>query len=330
MRITVLCIFLFLVGNFVFGKQQRLVSTDTAFCKPGLRGIPRAKGIVLEREMISDYRINSRQGQITEEAEVNLNRRWKLKARVPIILGKKIKIALGINYAVEEFKFANSDALSFPFYRQLENRSLKSLGSSLYLVKPFRGKRYFLLRVNGSFNGDFAENSSKSQFLKFSATPLLGWKQNDDLAYGVGISLNYSFGRRSLIPILFLEKNFDRNWGLETILPLMVRLRYGSNNQKNYFYLKTELSGANYNIDLGENGEFLFLNNAEIRYTISYERELHDWLWLSMEAGLRSNFNFDLSNTPRRNSEPIIENTFNEALVFNFGVFIVPPRKFFK
>ena len=110
----------------------------------------------------------------------------------------------------------------------------------------------------------------------------------------------------------------------------MARLRYGTLNQENYFYLKTELNGANYNIALAENGSLLFLNKAEIRYSISYEREIHDWLWFSLEAGVRSNFNFDLSDTPRRNVEPVIKNTFNEALIFNFGIFVVPPRKFFK
>ncbi|MEL6560819.1 MAG: DUF6268 family outer membrane beta-barrel protein [Bacteroidota bacterium] len=306
-----------------------MTDADTLFCEPGLRGVPRTKGLVLEREMISNYRIRSTQGQASEEASVNLNRRWNLKARVPIVLKDEIKIAAGFNYSVEEFNFANSDALSFPFYRQLQDRSLKSIGSSLYLIKPFRGKRYFLLRLNGSLNGDFAENSSKSQFFRFAATPLMGWKINEDLAYGGGISLNYNFGRRSLVPIFFIEKNFNRNFGIEALLPLMVRLRYGTLDAKNYFYLKAELNGATYNIDLEEDGSLLFLNKAEIRYVASFEREIHDWLWFSLEAGLRTNFNFDLSNSPRRNAVPVIKNTFNEALVFNFGIFIVPPRKFF-
>lgn len=329
-KFLLLTIFVLILIQPVFCQNWQSTDTDTLFCKPGLRGVPRTKGLVIEREMISDYRIRSEQDQISEEASVNLNRRWNLKARIPVVLKDKIKIAAGFEYSVEEFNFANSDALSFPFYRQLQDRSLKSIGSSIYLIKPFRGKRYFLLRLNGSLDGDFAENSSKSQFFRFSVTPLLGWKINEDLAYGGGLSLNYNFGRRSLVPIFFIEKNFNRNLGLEALLPLMLRFRYGTLNAKNYFYLKAELSGATYNIDLEENGSLLFLNNAEIRYVASIEKEIHDWLWFSVEAGLRTNFNFNLSDSPRRNSVPVIKNSFNEAFVFNFGVFIVPPRKFFK
>ncbi|MGB3467357.1 MAG: DUF6268 family outer membrane beta-barrel protein [Cyclobacteriaceae bacterium] len=330
MRYSLILIILLNLSLNVLAQEQPIVSIDTLFCKPGLRGVPRAKGLVVEREVVSDYRITSEENDMTTEEEVRINRRWKLKARIPLLLRENIKVAMGIRYTVEEFQFENSENLNYPFYKQLQNRSLKSLGSSLFVVKPFRGNKYFLLRLNGSLNGDYERNSSKTQFLKVSATPLIGIKKSDDLAYGAGLSLNYNFGRRGLVPVLFLDKNIGNRWGMEIILPVSVKFRYGTLNRKNFLYFFTELDGANYNVDIYKDGDFQFLNKAEIRFMFRYEREIHDWLWFSMESGMRSNFNFDLSESPRRNSDAVISNAFNEAFVLNFGIFVVPPRKFFK
>ena len=301
-----------------------------AYCEPSIEGAPRAKGVIVKREIVTNYRIDSSDGQTSQSAEVEINRRWELKARVPLILRDHLNVALGINYSVEEFRFENADQLNFPFYKQLESRSLKSLASNLYIVKPFRGNKYIIARISGSLNGDYEKNSSTSQFLKVSITPLLGWKKDPRTGYGAGLSLNYRFGRRTLVPVFFYERMFNQQWGVEMLLPVMFKLRYGSVNQKNYWSFKTELNGNNYNIDLKEDGSFLFLNKSEVRFLVSYEREIHDWLWLGVESGLRANFNFDLTDSPARGTDPVIANSFNEAFVFNFSVFLVPPRKFFE
>ncbi|MEO1049154.1 MAG: hypothetical protein AAFX87_00920 [Bacteroidota bacterium] len=296
-------------------------------------GLPRSKGIIIKQENVTDYFIQSDgSDQSSSSNEIRRNRRWEFQLRAPLVLKDNFKMAVGVKYFVEEFRFDDTDS-EFEFYNNLEDRSLRNLATSLFLVKPTRTNRYYLLRLNAQLNGDFSTgNISANNFLKYSITPLVGWKKNDYTSYAFGFSFGYSFGQRSIFPIFSYNKSFNTQWGIETILPVKARLRYGSLDQKSYVYLTSELNGASYNIDIDLNNpegtNFLFLNKSEVRFLISLEREIHDWLWFGVEGGMRKNINFDLTSSPRRNTDIIIENQLNNAFLFSVSLFIVPPRKF--
>ena len=94
------------------------------------------------------------------------------------------------------------------------------------------------------------------------------------------------------------------------------------------------MNGATYNIQLDDpnfpEGQDYYLRKSEFRLMVTYEREIHDWLWFSIESGVRSNINFDLDDSAKRNANTVIENDFNSAFVLNASIFMVPPRKFLK
>ena len=92
-----------------------------------------------------------------------------------------------------------------------------------------------------------------------------------------------------------------------------------------------EGKGTNYNLTLSpnQNGP-LYLNHTEVRALYTVEREIHDWLWVGMEAGYRRNLDFSMTLSPERGGPSIADNQLNDAFVFNFSVFVVPPRKFYK
>lgn len=306
--------------------------TDSTFCIPGVVGLPRSKGLVITRELVKDYAIRSNVDGMASSGEVRRNRRWEMKLRAPVLLKEGFKMAVGFKYFVEEFNFENSDNQDFAFYNSLENRPLRSIRSDVYMIKPTLGKRYYILRVSAGLNGDYnLDNFGKEEFLRFSVTPLIGWKENDYVSWAVGVAYSYSFGRRRIFPILAYNKSFNLQWGIESILPASIKLRYSTKDLKNYFYLKAELNGANYSVRLtDQQRELVYLNKSEIRYLLNYEREIHDWLWFGVEAGLRQNINFDLANSPDINSNVVVENSLNEAFLMNFSLFLVPPRKFLK
>jgi hypothetical protein len=316
-------------------QESIMNCTDSTFCVPAVSGMPRSKGIIIKQERITDYGIRSNSGSESLNSgrgEVSSNRRWEFKLRMPVVSKPNIAIAVGIHYNVEEYKFENTRNQDYPLYSSLEDKSLKSLGGSIYVVKPWRGKRYLLLRASGDLNGDYDRDGySKKNFLQFSVAPLLGWKKNANTSYAFGIAYGYNFGRPIISPLISYNHTFNRHWGIEMLLPTKAKLRY-TLNDKTLFFASTELNGASYNIHLKDSsfakrGD-LFLQKSEVRYLVTFEREIHDWLWFSLEAGVRSNINFSLSDTfgPPRNA--LIRNHLNHAMLFSFSIFAVAPKKF--
>lgn len=314
--------------------QESVVNCDdSTFCIPSVVGLPRTKGIVIKREVVHDYHIRSTSAEDYGNSigEVRRNRRWEMKLKAPVILRDGFKMAVGFKYFVEEFNFEDLEDPEYPFYKNLEDRSLKSIRGDVFMIKPSKGNKFYILRVSVGLNGDYTTKSAPtSDFLRFTASPLIGWKKNDYVSYAVGAAFSHNFGRRSLYPIFVYNKSFNNQWGFESILPVEVKLRYSTLNLKNFFYFKAELNGANYSIRLPGEDELLYLNKSEVRTLLSWEREIHDWLWFGIEAGARFNIDFDLTMSPKSNAEVVVGNSLNEALVFSVSLFAVPPRKLLK
>jgi len=239
-------------------------------------------------------------------------------------------LAIGFKYSVEDVFFEDHYLNNSDFYRDLQNKNLKQLGTSLYVIKPLRGNTYFLLRASVSLNGDYGKNNAPtSDYLKYSIAPMIGWRKNDYTTFAVGLAYSENFGRISVFPLLSFNKTFHERWGVEILLPLRVKLRYSTPDEKNYIYLTSEVKGSTYNVTFRSN-ETGYLNNTELRNLIRYEREIYDFIWVGVEAGLRSNLNFSLSETADRRNSVVINNQLSQSAFVGISIFIVPPRKFLR
>jgi hypothetical protein len=316
-------------------QQSVVLCTDSTFCVPAVFGMTRSKAIVIKQERVFDYRITSNgtdAGFGQGEDEVKFNKRWEFKLRFPVIMKPGFKMAMGLEYFKEEYHFEGYPENDYPFYKSLEDKPLRSVGTTLYVVKPWLGNRYVMVRIGLKFNGDEGlGNLLDADKLRVSMAPLIGWKKNPYTSFALGFAYSYDFGVQSIYPVISYNHTFNNRLGLETILPLEVKLRY-SLSEKNQFYATTKFNGATYNIkldhpDFPEDQDY-YLRKSELRYTLTYEREIHDWLWFSLETGLRSNFNFELADSPRRNANTVIDSEFNSAFLLNASIFVVPPRKF--
>jgi len=312
-------------------------SRETGYCNPSVVGLPRAKAVIIKYELQPAYKIISTGKQGTygnSEAETKSNQRWDFRFRFPILNKPSLTIAAGIKYTQEEFNFRNIKANTYEFYKELEDRPLKSLGLHFYALKPTKNNKYFILRASFDLNGDYNSNQfSVKDFLKFSITPLVGWKRSENLSYAVGLSYGYTFGKPLIFPVVSINKNFNCNLGIESVLPVNIKLRY-TKNDKNYFYTGFDLNGASYRLNNAGTSfsEYnkLHLFRSELRYTLNYEREIHDWLWFGIEGGIRHSFNFNLNNGPRARSNVIISNKVRDAPLINTSIFVVPPRGMLK
>jgi hypothetical protein len=266
------------------------------------------------------------------ETRVRRNESIELKLRAPIVNRDNIKIALGVEFFRENYSFERLEELNNPLYNDLEERHLNKAGASIFVVKPFFGRSFLLFRGSLNLNGDYANlRDISSDFARGNVIGLCGIKLSPYSSMAFGLSFGYSFGSKIVLPVFVYNKTFSNRLGVELLLPASARVRYEL-NEKNWLYSGIKLSGASYGIRLDEtaDGRVYNLSKTEIRFNLLYEREIYDFLWFGIEGGLRHNFQFELTETGRRNSPVIVENELAPAFYFNASVFIVPPRKFLK
>jgi Domain of unknown function (DUF6268) len=318
---------LLLTGVNIFAQENQ--ELPKAYCKPAIKGLPRGKGLVIKYEYIPSYKITT-----TDETgnfnnsnnKVTRNGRWDIKLKIPVINKPSLSIVAGLKFITEQYHFNNLSSNANPLCQSLEDRALNSVGASLLVIKPRRGNTFWILRVSGDLNGDYDNSTrSKTDYLKFSVAPAIGWKINDDLSYAIGVSYSYTFGRPLILPTLAINKNINGHWGLESVLPAFVRLRYAPD--ENFYWLNgIEVDGASYRLNNTvpslASYQSLHLHRSEIRLTSGIETQIKGWLWIGAEAGFRHSLTYK--------SGIIFKNKINDGLFFNASVFLVPPKAFLR
>ncbi len=335
---------IFLVMSFVAvlylevkAQDENIPDNHSLYCTPSVIGLPRTKGLVIKYELIPHYTIKSTsKNSLYNDANAGISRNGRLdiKLKFPIINRPGFIVIGGLRYFQEQLHFTNPSESNYPVYTGLEDRSLKTLGGQLYIIKPTKKNTYFLLRASADFNGDFTQSGiPPKDLLKISVAPMYGWKRNENLSYAIGVAYGYTFGRASVYPVISYNKNFSPNWGIESLLPTHIKLRY-SKNDKQFWYLATELSGASYRLSNKipglENTNQPHLHRSELKIGLTLEKEIHNWFWFSAEAGYRQNLQFNLTNSAGRNSNVLIKNKLSGAPFLGLSLFMVPPRSWIK
>lgn len=331
---TTLSILALITAQLVTGQNKNDSISYLSFCTPNIVGLPRSKGIVVKYELLPHYTFRSTAQTASysnANAGVSRNGRMDIKVKIPIVNKPGLTIIGGAHYFQEQFHFTNPSKADYPVYQSLEDRSLKSAGISLYVIKPTKHNTYFLLRASADLSGDLSDRSiGANELLKYSIAPMYGWKRNENLSYAIGLAYGYTFGRPSLYPLFSYNKNFTKKWGIESLLPVSVKLRY-TPNIKTIWYASADISGASYRLSNKIPGlgaiDKPHIHRSEIKTTITMERELHDWLWFSAEVGFRQNLQFNLTNSPGRRSDVLIKNKLSGAPIFGLSLFMVPPKK---
>lgn len=330
----------FFIFIFMFGYQLRAQIDSTkiaeeAYCIPALKGIPIGKGASFEYQTIPNISIETHDKSGTygdSKNTIRTNSSIEAKLKIPIVDKYYLSILGGFKYTFEEYHFENLDANSNPFYRSLEDKPLKSIGANITVIKPTKSTKFWILRASADFNGDYSgnESGSLSDYLKFSISPALGWKVNDNFSYALGVSYNYRFGSPLILPVVAINKNFNEKWGIEAILPLSIKSRYIHNSGLNWLNT-VEIVGASYKLnnlepELAQYNN-IHLHRSAIQFTTRIEKRLFGWLWAASEVGFHENLTYNVTNSNRSRNAIIFENTLKSSLLFNISLFISPRKK---
>jgi hypothetical protein len=304
------------------------VCDSSGFCIRGIEGMPKPKGFEFRYRRIRDYDIKTKFQDDIYHGTIDRNRETTVKLTLPIIRKEHFMLALGGKYEVEEFRFENPSINNSNFYSYLEDKPLRSMGLTAYLAQSLKGDKFLVGRVNTRLSGDI-DRSEISNYFRSTVSVIYGQKKSATVSWGAGITYNNTFGRQLILPVLTYNKRITKKLSARILLPVNFELNYMI-NEKNLLRWDNRLSGDNYYINSGPLApQNLYLSKSDFFSTLTYEREVYDFIWVSANLGYHVNYKFDLSTTNKLLSTdaPAISNDIQNATSFQLSLFMVPPKK---
>ena len=304
-----------------------VITSDTCnqYCRPGVEGMTPGRGLAFGVELLPNLSFTGEDGRIQP---IRNSRRYHARLRIPLVLKDHFKLLAGVNYSNQEFNFSkNYPANVLP--SELQNRSLKSSGGTVYLIRSLNHKFYLGGRASLSFNGDYnGLVSANSENIDGSLALLLGWKSNPNTEYGLGLAQGFWNGDYSLIP-LFLFNYSRKQFGVEAILPAEAYARYNF-SPNSVLYAGLEYFGEDYMLNANYlteiNTPIVYDHNA-VRFQTNFEQRLFPWVWADLKVGYQWSLGFDVLAIDQ---QPVIANDVDGSFYGGLELSIRPPRDFGK
>lgn len=253
---------------------------------------------------------------------------FRVAFNAPVISRNNFILQLGLNYWGTSY---SKPDLGDPLFQSLDN-GLTTAGINATIFKPINDKNFLILQgsadANGTYQGIGEIDLGKS--LTFSAAALYGWKKDENTMFAVGASRTYRAGQLLYVPAILFNKTWSEKWGLEMLAPAYVNFRrnfgttgmllFGAEIEGNAFYI-----GDQPTIVSSEPAQYL--RRGELKPRINYQRQLKNFVWLSAQVGLRSNWRFDTFTTqnPVGENNPFQQNEIGNPLFFNISLNLVSP-----
>ncbi len=322
------CFFTLLaLSSYPCWAQSGLEYQKNQYCITSLANQPRPTFFSFKRYQSSSYQMHQSDGA---PVAIDDNSSIEINLRVPLILRPGLKMVGSFTYYDEDFEFVYPKTTA-SLSNELHNKPLRSFNSSFYIITPFRNSLFLTNRLQASLNGDFY-HPQRSNYLNYSLASVLGWRKSDNTLLGAGLYYSVDFDGGAFIPLLAFQHVFSPRWTVDALLPSRTSLQYYSPDRKNVVISQIKLNGPEYNIDLNYPGglghQYIFERN-EIRWSLHFQREIHDWLWFGTEAGFNTPISADWLQAGDR-THPAFETNFNTNFFTTFSLFMVVPQKLFE
>lgn len=248
----------------------------------------------------------------------------RLAFNAPVVSRSNFILNLGLTYWNSSYRIADALEWESGLARNLEQNGIRSTGLNATAFKPLDDKHFVIAQINADLNGDYRRSGDISgRNMTYSATAIYGWKKNDNLMWGLGVSRTYRAGALLYVPVLLYNRTFNQQWGLEVLLPARANLRRNFGT-KALLLIGYELEGNAYYLSQSD----LYLRRGELKPRITFERQIKDFVWLSVQAGLRYNWRFDAyrnQNPQDRDEKSIVGNQLGNPLYFSVSLNLVSP-----
>lgn len=325
------------------------------YCSPKIEGLSPAKLISFGYDFQAGYGLGAggfttKNGETTwvpDSVRVLNSRGIRLGFNIPVISRTNLVWQMGANYWEQRYAMEgiNGEPLAspHPLLKTLSENGLRTLGVNTTLFKPLDDQRFLLFQGSADLNGDFSPlGLMPLKYLKYSAALVYGIRPNEKKQWGLGLARTYRVGELNYIPVfLFNWTDASSKWGTEILFPARAHVRY-TVNPRNMLFGGFELEGQSYRL-WNQNmtpdkfrEEDLEIRRGEIRLRAMYEFSLKDFVWLSVQAGYRINYRYEvdrlvggqeiyrafglLSDAPY-----VMENRLGNPLYFNISLNLVSP-----
>jgi hypothetical protein len=320
------------------------------YCSPKIEGLSPAKLISLGFDFQGPYKMtldtfnnNINQGS-PENGNITATSGMRFACNIPVVSKTSLVWQLGANYWESGYNI-NSESITKPvvyaenpMLKSLQNNGLRTMGVNTTLFKPLNDKNFLLFQGSADLSGDYDWNLMPTKYLKYSAALIYGKRPSERKQWGVGLSRTYRAGELNYIPIIFFNYTDAANkWGSEVLFPARAQVRR-TINSRNMIFAGYELEGQSYRLYRMESirNQDLEIRRAEIRLRLVYEFSLKDFLWLSVQAGYRINYRYDVDRLNNGeeifrafgllSKEPyIMKNTLTNPFYFNISLNLVSP-----
>lgn len=308
------------------------------YCSQKIVGLSPAKLISIGYDYVgnNELGLDTFDNIYGNQATILNNSGVRLAANFPVISNNKMILNLGFSYLDFKYRFKEPINNIHPFNYTLAKNGLRSYGLNGTLFKPLNETHFLILQSSLDLNGDFALTEFPiSEALKVSGALLYGFKPHERLQYAFGVTRTYRAGEVNYLPIFLYNYTFkNKKWGIEMLLPARANVRY-TFNARNMLFAGFELEGNSYALTKMTNDfnliqyKNLQLRRSEIRARITYERSLYKFIWISLQAGYRINYNMNIDNGEFYRGfgdKPyLLNNSLSSALYFNFSLNLVSP-----
>lgn len=309
------------------------------FCSNKIEGLSPSKFISLGYDFQGPQTLSTDTflNQVPSDNQINSVHGLRISANIPVVSSNKLIIQLTGNYIESRYEIDQPDEKLLS--KSLSNNGLRTMGLGTTIFKPLNEKQFILFQGSGDLNGDWKWNDLMPlKYLKYSAAALFGVRKTDRKQWGVGLSRTYRAGELNYIPIiLFNSTNISNTWGTEILFPARAHVRRTFNARSMAFF-GYELEGQSYrlrsNVNYRDKG--LEIRRSEVRLRLVYERSIKGFIWLSVQAGYRLNYRYNVDELPDGidfyrgfgffDDRPfVMENKLTNPFYFNVSINLVSP-----
>jgi len=212
-----------------------------------------------------------------DEMQVNSTSGIRAEFNLPVVSQTNLVWQMGANYWNTSYNYAETPSASDnPLHQTLSEHGLRTSGINTTVYKPLDEEQFILFQGSADMSGTYGSSLMPTQYLKYSAAVLWGKRPTEKKQWAVGMARTYRVGELNYIPVILYNKTSANNkWGTEALFPARVHVRR-TINPRNMVFLGYELQGQSFRM-----------------YAV-YEFSLKDFIWMSVQAGYRINYRYDV------------------------------------
>lgn len=291
----------------------------------------RTKVAEFSYRVLGDYQtISNSETFGNASSEIEHESLLKIKLGIPLIIKENQLFGLQLKYYQHQFNFDDDDfAGNYDLYDHLSGQAFSNVGIRGFYQYNLDDKRE--LSLIGGLEVRSDEIVVNRNTFKVFISGQYKKQINSSTRIGYGAVISHGLRLTSFYPLFSYEKRINPFWTLDMVLPKSISMRRQI-NPKTYFIATTEFEGWRYNLTnpISGNDSDFTLRKADLEFRLTFEREIHDWLWFGVDLGYNKNISYYLANPGQRGADALIDLRARDARYIKFSLFVVPPKGFLK